>query len=327
MGLVGGAAAWPLAARAQPANMKRIAFVSAAMKVADMGKFLLFRVFLEELSRHGFVEGQNLVVERYSGEGRIEHYAEVAREAISTHPDLIFVPSGIPMASEFKSMTTTIPIIMANTDPVATGLVSSLARPGGNITGASTDGGREFHQKRLEFLAQAIPKLSRVGYLSSQRQWEFSTGSAKVIREAAERAGISLIGVLLGASIDEAAYRRAFNSIEQDQLDGLVISQEGEHLAHRATLVELAAKSRIPAIYPYRELVTAGGLMSYSSDLSELFRQMARQTAETLKGASPGEIPIYQPTKFVLAINLKTAKALGLELPVTLIATADEVIE
>src|SRR5882757_10239294 len=181
--------------------MKRIAVVSAATKVADMGKFLLFRVFLEELGRHGFVEGQNLVVDRYSGEGRIEHYGDVAREAISRHPDLIFAPSGIPMASEFASRTTTIPIIIANTDPVATGLVSSLARPGGNITGTSTDGGREFHQKRLELLAQAMPKLSRVGYLTSQHQWEFPTGSAKVIREAAERASISLIGILLAPSM------------------------------------------------------------------------------------------------------------------------------
>jgi len=324
------AAILPRAARGQqPSNMKRIAIVSSAVKVADMRLegAAFFRAFFEELSRHGFIEGRNLVVERYSGEGRTEHYADLARHVISTHPDLIFASGGIPMVLHFKSMTTTIPIVTSTSDPIALGLVPSLAHPGGNITGVSPDGGIELNQKRLELLAQTIPRLSRVGYLASQAHWEQPTGSAKVVREAAERAGVSLTGILLGTSFNEAAYRRVFNSIEQDHLDGLVVSQEGEHLSYRVTLVELVAKSRIPAIYAFREFVDDGGLMSYSADLLELMRHMASQTAEIPKGAKPSDIPIYQPTKFVLVINLKTAKALGLTVPPGVLAIADEVIE
>ena len=321
----------PRAARGQqPASMKRIAIVSPAIKVADMrvGGAAIFRAFFEELSRDGFVEGQNLVVERYSGEGRIEHYADLAREVISTHPDLILASGGLPMALHFKSPITIIPIVTMSGDPIAMGLVPSLAHPGGNVTGVSVDGDYKFYGKRLELLAAAIPKLSKVGYLATQFNWEFPTGSANVIRQAAERAGISLTAILLETNvINESAYGRLFNSIEEHHLDGLVVSQDPEHLTYRATLVELVAKSRIPTIYPFRECVDAGGLMSYSANFLELFRQMARQTAEILKGAYPGEIPIYQATKFELAINLKTARALDLELPATLVATADEVIE
>jgi putative ABC transport system substrate-binding protein len=309
--------------------MKRIAIVGTATKIADMrvGGAAIFRVFFEELARDGFVEGQNLGVDRYSGEGRTERYADIAREVINTHPDLIFVPGGIPMALHFKSMTTTIPIVSASGDPIAMGLVSSLARPGGNVTGVSVDGDYKFYGKRLELLLEAIPKVSKIGVLASQRSWKMSTGSAQVVREAAKRAGVSVTGILLGTDINEAAYRRALNSIEQYRLDGLVVSQEAEHYTYRATLIELVAKSRIPAIYPYREFVDDGGLMSYSADLPELFRHMASQIAEILKGANPEEIPIYQATNFELAINLKTARALGLELPATLVATADEVID
>jgi putative ABC transport system substrate-binding protein len=266
-------------------------------------------------------------VDRYSGDGRIDHYADLAREVISTHPDLIYVSGGMPMVLHFKSMTTTIPIVTATGDPIANGLVLSLARPGGNVTGASVDGGCNLHAKRLGLLGEAIPRLSRVGYLATQPQWESATTSAKVVREAAERTGVSLTGILLGMVVDEAAYRRVFDSIEQYHVGGLLVSQEAEHFTYRVTLVELAAKSRIPAVYPFREHVDAGGLMSYSADLLEVFRHVASQTAEILKGANPGEIPVYQATKFELAINLKAATALSLELPATLVTTADEVIE
>jgi len=313
----------------QPTKMKRIAIVSGTTKVADMrvGGAAVFRAFFEELSRHGFVEGKNLVVDRYSGEGHIDHYADLAREVISTHPDLIFASSGTPVALHFKSMTTEIPVMTVGGDPIANGLVRSLARPGGNVTGASVDADYKLYAKRFELLAEAIPKLSRVGYLATQFHWESPTISVKVVREAVGRAGVSLTGILLGKDVDEAEYRRVFNSIEQYHLDGLMVSQEAEHFTYRVTLVELVPKSRIPAIYPYRECVDAGGLMSYSADLLELFRHLASQTAEILKGAYPGEIPVYQATKFELAINLKTAKSLGLELPATLVARADEVIE
>jgi putative ABC transport system substrate-binding protein len=328
LGVMSGAAAmWPLAARAQqPAKMKRIAIVHPAEKVRNMtisGR-PGFRALFEELNRLGYVEGQNLSVERYSGEGRSEHYAELVRDVVSTHPDLILVISG-SLALRFKIVTTTIPIVTTTPDPIAMGLVSSIARPGGNITGVSLDGGVEIHGKRIGLLVEAIPRLSKAGYLGSRITWESSIGDAA--REAARRAGISLTGELLGSSFSEAEYQRVFNSMEQDRVDALIVAEEAQHLAYRVPLVELVAKSRIPAIYPYREFVEVGGLIAYSIDLRDVFHRIANLIDQILKGANPGDIPFYQQTKFELIVNLKTANALGLELPALLLARADEVIE
>ena len=321
----GTAATWPLAARAQqPAKMKRIALVSPATKIGDMGVGNRFyRMFFEELSRLGYVEGQNLVVERYSGEGRTEHYADLAREVVNTHPDLIL--SGTTrLALNFKAATTTIPIVNITADPIAGGLVSSLARPGGNITGVSVDAGIDILGKRLAFLLEATSKLSNARFLVSQLNWERFVGAAA--REASRQAGISLAGEPM-TSFNEQEYQRVFNSMEHERVDGILTSDEAEHVTYRRLLVELAAKTRIPAIYAYREHVELGGLMAYSFDLEELFRGSARQIAEILKGANPGDMPFHQATKFQLVINVKTAKALGLEMPSTLLLRADEVIE
>ena len=325
IGLIGGAAARGAGA-AVASKMKRIAIVSPATKISDMSVsgYRIYRVFFEELSRLGYVEGQNLVVERYSAEGRSERAADLARDVVSTHPDLVLT-AWIPLALNLKMPTTTIPIVAITADPVVAGLVPSLARPGGNITGVSTDAGLELHGKRLGLLAEAIPKMANARYLASQSTW--AGPYAEAAREAARRAGISLAGALLGSPINEAEYQRVFNSMEQDRVDALLVAEEPVNFTYRWLLVELAAKSRIPAIYPFREHVELGGLMSYSANLLDIFRRAAGQTAEILKGANPGEIPFYQPTRFDLVINLKTAKALGLELPPTLVARADEVIE
>jgi putative ABC transport system substrate-binding protein len=312
----------PAAIAQQPAKTKRIAIVVPSLNVANIG-LALWRAFFEEFSRLGYVEGQNLSVERYSGEGQAEHYADLARDVVSTRPDLILVIGG-PLAEHFKSATT-IPIVATTADPIALGLVSSIARPGGNITGVSVDGGLELYGKRLGLLVEAVPKVSHVHYLASNLHWGMPTGAAA--REAARRAGISLTGALLGTIVNEAAYQRVFHSMEQDHVDALLVSEEAEHLTHRVALVELAAKSRIPTLYPYREFVEAGGLMAYSIDLTDVYRRIAGQIAEILKGTRPGDIPFYQPTRFDLVINLRTAKALGLELPPTLLARADNVIE
>ena len=325
---LGGAAISLGAASAQqPVKMRRIAIVSPATKVADLNASNPFYgPFFEELSHHGFVEGQNILVERYSGEGQIEHYADLARDVVGRRPDLIVATSGL-IALVFKAATTTIPIVAVAADPIARGLVSSLARPDGNVTGISSDVGFEFYGKVLGLLAEAVPKLSRVGYLTSQPNWELSTSSAEAVRTAARRAGVSLISFLLGTTVNDAAYQRAFDSLAQDRVDGLIVSDESEHFPHRVTLIELVAKSRIAAIYPVRQLVDAGGLMSYSSDVRDFAPTLATQVAEILNGAKLRDIPFQQPTKFKLVINLKTAKALGLQLPATLLAQADEVIE
>ena len=306
--------------------MKRIAFVYPAAKVSEISVSgrPYYRAFFEELSRLGYVEGQNLGVERYSGEGRPERYAELARDVVNTHPDLILAV-GARLSLDFKMATTTIPIVTIIIDPIAMGLVASIARPGGNITGVTIAGGLEIIGKRMGLLVEAMPKLSTVGYLASRPFWEDPRGAAA--REAAKRAGISLTAALLGSAFNEAEYQRVFRSMEQDRADALMVSDEPEHVTNRATIVELAAKGRIPTIYPFREFVEVGGLMAYSIDLADIYRRLANLIDKILKGANPGDIPFYQPTKFELSINLKTAKALGLEMPAMLLARADEVIE
>jgi putative ABC transport system substrate-binding protein len=323
--LGGGVAAWPIVVRAQQSSkMKRIAIVSQTAKISEMSVsgIRFYRAFFEELSRLGYVEGQNLVVERYSGEGRIERYADLARDIVSTHPDLV-VSSGL--AGYFKPLTTTIPIVTVTADPIGTRLVPSIARPGGNITGVSADAGLDIYSKRLGLLVEATPKLSNARFLASPIIWEGAVGAA--VREVARRAGVSLAGAVLRSPMDEAEYRRVFSSMEQDRVDGLMVADEPVQYAYRHLLVELAAKSRIPAIYAFREHVELGGLMAYSIDYEDLYRHMAGQVVDILRGTKPGEIPFYQVTKFALAVNLKTARALGLELPPTLVARADEVVE
>ena len=324
---LGTAATWPLAARAQqPTKMKRVAFVIPATKVSDItvSGMPFFRAFFEELSRLGYVEGQNLGVERYSGEGRTERYAELARDVVNTHPDLILA-LGAHLSLDFKKATTTIPIVTLVIDPIALGLVASIARPGGNITGITIAGGLEIIGKRIGLLVEAMPKLSSIGYLATRPYWEDARGEAA--REAAKRAGISLKVALLGSAFNEAEYQRVFMSMEQDRVSAFVVSEEPEHVTNRATIVELAAKGRIPTIYPFREFVEDGGLMAYSIDQVDVYRRVASLIGKILGGANPGDIPFYQPTKFELSINLKTAKALGLEMPAMLLGRADEVIE
>ena len=323
----GTAATWPLAARAQqPAKMKRIAFVHPSVKVSELsvGSQSYQRAFFEELIRLGYVEGQNLGIERYSGEGQPDRYAELVRNVVNTHPDLI-ATLGAHLSLDFKMATTTIPIVTIAFDPIALGLAPSIARPGGNITGVTIAGGFEIIGKRMGLLVEAMPKLSTVGYLASRPYWEDARGAAA--REAAKQAGISLKGALLDGAFNEAAYQRVFTSMEQDRADALMVSEEVEHIINRATIAELASKGRIPAIYAHREYVEAGGLMAYSVDLADIYRRLASLIDKILKGANPGDIPFYQPTKFELSINLKTAKALGLEMPTMLLARADEVIE
>jgi putative tryptophan/tyrosine transport system substrate-binding protein len=268
---LGTAVMWPLAARAQqPAKMKRIAYVHSAGNVSRISANgePFYRAFFEELSRLGHVEGQNLGVERYSGDGRTERYAELARDVVNTHPDLILAVGG-RLSLDLKTATTTIPIVTMIIDPVAMGLVRSIARPGGNITGVTIAGGLEIIGKRMGLLVEVMPKLSTVGYLASRPFWEDSRGAA--VQEAAKQAGISLLPVMLGA-FDEAEYQRVFRLMEQDRADAFMVSDEPENSVRRETIVELAAKNRL---YPFHDYVNAGGLMAYSVDLPDVSRRLA----------------------------------------------------
>jgi len=306
--------------------MKRIAIVFPSAKVSEISVSgpRRYRALFEELSRLGYVEGQNLGVERYSGEGQPERYAELARDVVNTRPDVIFA-IGTRLSLDFKMATATIPIVTILGDPIAMGLVASIARPGGNITGVTNTAGLEIAGKRIGLLVEAMPKLSTLSYLVSRPFWEDPRGAAA--REAAKRAGISLKAALLGRAFNEVEYQRAFRSMEQDRVDALMVSEDAEHVTNRATIVELAAKGRIPTIYPFREFVEVGGLMAYSIDLSDVYRRVANVIDKILRGDNPGDIPFHRPTKFELIINLKTAKALGLEMPAMLLGHADEVIE
>jgi putative ABC transport system substrate-binding protein len=311
----------------QPTATKRVAIVATSFKVSDMraDKDRYYRAFFEELNRLGFIEGQNLVVERYSAEGRKERYVELAREVVGTHPDVILVFSGT-LAFAFKAATTVIPIITSSGDPVAIGLIPSLARPGGNITGVAADAGNQLYEKWIELIRELVPKLSRLFFLASQPHWEGNETSV-AIRAGAKRTDTTLIPILLGSTINETAYESAFKSMKPDRSDALLVSSEIEHFAYRATLVRLVAERRLPAMYPNRAFVDIGGLMTYSADPVGVMSRLAASTADILKGKRPQDIPFYQPTRFELVINLKTAKSQGIEVPSSLLARADELIE
>ena len=301
---------------------KRLTYVDPALSLEGMQA--AGRPFFDELKRLGYAEGDNLLVDRYSGGGQIERYQPLAQEVVDTKPDLI-LSIGAPLTNRFKKLTNTIPIIAVTGDPIRFGIVSNIARPGGNITGVSVDAGVEIWGKRLEILSEAVPRLVRVVYLSTQGNLDSAGG--KATQEVAQKLGITLVPAPVKSPVNEAEYRRVFDSIQRDQVDGLIFSAEFEHQPHRFLLIQLLQQIRLPAIHIFPDEVEAGALMSYALDPKPPLRTMAKQAAEILNGANPGDMPYVQVVRFELAINLKTAKALGLELPVTLLARADRVIE
>ena len=325
--LGGAAAAWPVAARTQqPATQHRIAIFHPAIPttlITETGGGSAWRAFFAELRRLGYIEGENLIIERYSAEGHHERYADLAREIVTRNPDLIVTGTN-PVVIVFKAATSTIPVVAFMLDPLKAGLVTSLARPGGNLTGITLDAGIEIWGKRLEMLKEAIPSTARAAFLGMREGWEGSSG--QVLRDAGSQLGISLV-FMLPQNGTPSEIERVFAAMEQQRPDAVLVSGEGDLYAHRQLIVELAEKNRLPAMCPYRDYVEAGGLMAYTVDLAELLRRMAYNVHQILKGAKPGDIPIYQPTKFELLINLKTARALGLTLPLALLARAAEVIE
>jgi putative ABC transport system substrate-binding protein len=265
-------------------------------------------------------------VERYSAEGQTEHYAELVRDVVRSKPDLIVAPANTPEVQQLKATTLTIPIVTMTADPVGFGLVSSLAHPGGNITGVSVDAGPEIETKRLELLREAFPQASRIGLLSLRLRLPRDTYE-EALQQAAQSLGILLLAPRLESTPREGDYRRVFEAMAQDQADALWVSGEPENFANRRLIVELAEKNRLPSIYPYRDYVEIGGLMAYTVDLVDLFTRMAGYIDQILKGVQPGNIPIYQAAKFELVINVKAASKIGLTLPPALLLRADEVIE
>jgi putative ABC transport system substrate-binding protein len=325
--LGGAAAAWPLVARAQqPAKMKRVAMIHPATKAEDLriGGDPHYTIIFEEMKRLGYVEGVNLIVDRYSAEGRFDRFPEIARVVVATRPDVICaLPT--PLILALKSETRTIPIVAWTGDPVAAGIIASLARPGGNITGVSVDAGSEIGGKRVQLFAEAVGKLSNARLLGTPIDWQSPTG--KSTKEAAEKLNIPLRLEPLQPPINDTECRRAFEAMQRDRVDGVVISGTPEFYTHRHLLGRLAQQYRLPAMSFYTETTESGALMSYTFDLKAADRRIAAQIVEILNGGRPAEMPFFQETHFELVINLKAAKELGLDIPVALVAQADRVIE
>jgi putative tryptophan/tyrosine transport system substrate-binding protein len=325
--LVGGATAWPLVASAQqPRKQHRLAFVHSGIPAnkltATAGPFWIRR-FYETLEKLGHREGGNLVVERYSAEGHSDRFAALAAEVVSSKPDVI-VSNLNALIKTFLAATATIPIVGITSDPIASGLITSLARPGGNLTGVSIEAGYEIVAKRLEIMKEAMPSVAKVTFLLSNSRPDGVDGESH--HEAVRRLGIVLTERFL-SQLDEAQLRLSFAEMAQLRTDAILLDGSGSFLAFRALLVELAATSRIPVVYPYRDYVEQGGLMAFAPDLGELAERMASDVHQILDGAKAADIPFYLPNKFQLIVNLKTAKAIGIEMPATLVARADEVIE
>jgi putative ABC transport system substrate-binding protein len=247
----------------------------------------------------------------------------LTREIVSRNPDLIVTGTN-PVVIAFRAATSAIPVVAFMIDPLKAGLVGSLARPGGNLTGITLDAGIEIWGKRLELLREAVPSTAKAAFLGMRDGWEGSFGQA--LRDVGSQLGISLISMLPNTGTT-SEIERVFAMMAQQRPDAVLVSGEGDLYAHRQLIVELAEKNRLPTMCPYRDYVEAGGLMAYTVDLAELLRHMANNVHQILKGAKPGDIPIYQPTKFELLINLKTAKALGLILPAALLSRADEMFD
>jgi putative ABC transport system substrate-binding protein len=320
--LLGGAAvAWPLAARAQQTGkMSRIGYLGSSSPSLEPHYVEAFRQKLRDL---GHVDGENIVIEYRWAEGQDDQLPKLATELVRLGPD-VMVTTGTPGALAAMQATNTIPIVMASAgDPVGAGLVASLARPGGNVTGF-TILGPELEGKRLELLKQAVPELSRVAVL-----WNPSNPAIvsyfNTIMDAGRALRISLDPVAEVRRADELD--NAFTAIASARPHALSVLADRFLLAQRERIVEFAAAKRLPGMYPYREYVDAGGLMSYAPSNIELFRGAATYVDKILKGVKPGDLPVQEPTKFELIVNLKSAKVIGIDLPTSLLLRADEVIE
>jgi putative ABC transport system substrate-binding protein len=312
--LGGGAASWPLAARAQQ---------RFKIGLLDTGLGAAFAVpFVRKLVELGYVDGKNVVIERRSAEGNPERLKDLAADLVRQQVDVI-VTAGTPAGFAAKKATNTIPIVLgANSDPVGVGLVASLARPGGNLTGNSLMA-PDLSAKRLDILHTLAPKLSRFAIL-----WDSSNpGMAERVREtkiAADQSNV-LLHIVGPRNLDELD--TAFADLLSARPDALLVTAEAFTRQHLARILDFANSNKIPSMFEDSSYVAAGGLMSYGPDYQDVFQKAAIFVDKILKGTKPADLPIEQPTKFELVINLKTANALGLEIPPKLLALADRVIE
>jgi putative ABC transport system substrate-binding protein len=317
--ITGGLLATPLAAEAQSAGkIYRVGYLGYGYPTEPRD----LEVFRQGLRDLGYVEGKNLLIESRSAESNYERLPALAAELVSLKLDVIAAVGNTAIVALTRA-TQRIPIVMIIVvDPVGTGLVSSLAHPGGNATGLSNLG-EGLSAKSLELLTQTVPGIKRVGVLMARNAPGHPT-YLREIKAAAQGTGIAVLGVEARERDDIA---RTFVALTKARVQGLIILPHPVTFTHQTQIVELAAKNRLPALYPSREFIESGGLMAYSTSRTEMYRRSAIYVDKILKGAKPGDLPIEQPTEFELVINLKAAKAIGLMIPPSLLQRADQVID
>ena len=310
----------PFAVEGQPTGkVYRIGVLETVSSTLNTANLDAFRQGLREL---GYVEGQNFVIEYRSADGRPERFPGLATELVRLKVDLI-VTRGTPAGLAAKKATGSIPIVMASSaDPAGYGIVSRLARPGGNVTGLSTIG-VELAGKRLELLKEAIPRIARIAQLANMSS-PASASQWPQIEVAARSLGLEPQLLDVRASED---FARAFDTAIKQRADAVSVANDTLIQTNRRRIVDLSAKHRLPSIFGSREFVDAGGLMAYGPNFTDLYRRAATYVDKIFKGAKPADLPVEQPTKFELAINLKTAKALGLTIPQSILVRADEIIQ
>jgi putative ABC transport system substrate-binding protein len=320
LGLLAFAVA-PLAAEAQQAGkVYRVGYLSTPTRESvEHG----LAAFLRTLRGLGWIEGQNLIIEYRWAEGNVELLPGLAAELVRNKVDVIVAPAG-SAALAAKNATSSIPIVMIfASDPVETGLVASLRRPGGNITGTTFTPGPEIFGKQLQILKEAVPHASRVAVLSNPADASFAL-QVREVEATARSLGIRLQHV---EARGPEEFDSAFAAMARERADALLVTGTSTFLAHRVRLAELAVKGRLPTMHSFRESVEAGGLMAYAVNMADFVGRSAVYVDKILKGAKPADLPIEQPTKFELIINLKAAKALGITVPQALVLRADEVIQ
>ena len=311
----------PLAGAQQPGKIFRIGFLDAS---TESGSAVLWDHCRHELSKLGWVEGKNIAIEHRFAEGKNDRLPGLAADLVRLKVDLIVISETTP-ALAAKKATTTVPIVFTNVgDPVAAGLVASLARPGGNVTGFSSLS-TQLNTKRLEVLKDAIPKLARVGLLLPASASAGTTLQLKELRLAALALKLKLDEI--ETQLDAKGLESAFQAARQKKVGAIITTSNRVFLAERKRIVDLAVKSRLPAIYFQKEFVDEGGLMSYGADYEDLFRKSAHYVDKILKGTKPADLPVQQATKFEFIVSLKAAKQIGITLPYELLARANQVIK
>ena len=321
------AGAWPFAAaRAQSFKPYQLAVVHPSFPASAMSRTGEpdYRAYFNELHRLGYEEGRNLLIHRLSGNGQADQYKDLAFKTVQLKPDVILANSRRVLI-HFKEATHDIPIIGVTSDPIAAGLAATLARPGGNITGASIDAGLELIAKRLNMLREVAPSISRVAFLAPREAWDSPYGMT--VRQAARLLKLELIGPPLDAPINEGEYRRVFSAFTRNKADAVDLADVAENLAHMPLITELVKEVRLPSVSTYRQHAEHGGLLSYAIDRSDMYRRLAQYTVAVLEGQSASDLPFFQPDRFELVVNLKAARTLNLTIPSQLLAQADDVIE